>query len=202
MGCGFGQDLRFLALEKVPTAAMWGTDTDVGLWEQGLDLFRDRQRFEGRFVRINVLDVAAARTTTADAAAAIHPPVDVMLVNQLFHLFGWTAQVTAAKNLIALSKPGTWIMGYQIGSRIGRAVPNIVHTDEGDQKTAFYHNEHTWRQMWEMAGTESGTKWQVQTRPRELSEWSLEPEDSRWMGPNAVGLDFLCRRVDKDAETR
>lgn len=147
-----------------------------------------------------MLDVAAVLNT------ATHPPMDVMLINQILHLSDCTTQITAAKNLVALSKPGTWILGYQIGSRIGRAVPNIVQKDEGDEGTAdgenmaFFHSEQTWRHMWKIVERVSGTKWRVESRLRELLNWGLEPEDSRWMGPNAVRLEFFCCRVDKKAE--
>lgn len=64
-------------------------------------------------------------------------------------------------------------------------MPNIVHKDEGDEGTAdgknmaFFHSEQTWRHMWKIVETESGTKWRVESRLRELLNWGLEPEDSR-----------------------
>lgn len=31
VGCGFGQDLRFLTFVRTPTTALWGMDTNIGL---------------------------------------------------------------------------------------------------------------------------------------------------------------------------
>lgn len=163
------------------------------MWKWGLELFRDSGRFEGKFRASDVLD----------PAIVTHPPMDLMIVNQVFHLFDWETQLKVAKNLVAFTKPGALIVGYQIGSRSGRAVPRVMrkvedHVKEKKDKqpqTTFHHNVRTWSDMWKAVEKESGTRWGVESKLDELKNWGLEPEDSKWMGSEAVAIAFICRKL-------
>lgn len=50
VGCCVGQVLRKLAFDGVEPARLFGTDVEPRFLDIGYDLFRDRDRFEGRFV--------------------------------------------------------------------------------------------------------------------------------------------------------
>ena len=191
VGCGYGQDLRFLALDGAPVPQLWGLDAEPALWEWGLQLFKDREQMEGRFRKGDILHPGSPDSI---------PPVDLVLASQVFHLFDWETQIQAAKHLSALVKPGGWIVGFQVGSKVGRSVPKIVRIEDGncDGETAmaFFHNNETWMEMWKVVERESGARWEVESGLSELGEWGLESEDWNWMGRNAVGIAFVCRKVE------
>lgn len=193
LGCCFGQDLRHLAADGAPTQQMYASDIVPEFWDISFDLYRDTNSMKARFLEADILDQASPHTK-------MHGKMDILLVNQVFHLFDWDTQVKAAKNMVALSRPGTWMVGYQIGSVIGRAVP--VRTTTGGtigaagSTSKFYHNPDTWQDIWRQIEEETGTEWAVESSLHELKEWGLEEEDSVWMGPAARGFEFIVRRVD------
>lgn len=192
LGCCFGQDLRHLAADGAPTQNMYASDIIPEFWSLGYDLYRDRDRMQARFLKADILDPDSPH-------AELRGKLDIILVNQVFHLFDWERQIEAGKHIVALSRPGTWIVGYQVGSATPRAVP--VKTTSGGEAgaagstTKFIHNPESWQEMWQQVERETGTQWVVECSVRPLSQWGREDEDSAWMGPNATGLDFFMRRV-------
>ncbi|KAK3173825.1 hypothetical protein OEA41_007157 [Lepraria neglecta] len=193
LGCCFGQDLRHMAADGAPTEKMYSSDIIPEFWDISYDLYRDAGHMKARFIPADVLDPASP-------LVELQGKLDILLANQVFHLFDWERQVEAGKNMVALSRLGTWLVGYQIGSSVGRAVP--VRTTTGGEaggagsKTKFFHTPETWREMWRQVQRETGTEWEVESSLRPLKEWGLEDEDSAWMGPAARGFEFIVRRVD------
>lgn len=198
VGCGFGQDLRYMAADGVPTQQMNACDIMPEFWNIGFDLYRDADKLKARFLEANILE--ADTLDPVSIYTELKGNMDILLVNQVFHLFDWDRQLKAAKNLVALSRPGTWVVGYQIGSALGRALP--VQTTTGGPTGAaggmskFYHNHKTWQELWRQVEKETGTTWAVESSILELKEWGLEDEDSAWMGPAAKGFEFIVRRND------
>ena len=192
IGCCFGQDLRFLAADGVPAANMYASDIVSRFWDLGFDLFRDRTSFNARFIQADILD--------ADSPLKeLKSKIDIMLVNQVFHLFSRDRQVNMAKSLVSLGTSDVWVLGWQVGSSHGRPLP--VETQTGGKSgsagsdTKLFHNDRTWQELWRQVGEETGTKWSVETFMQPLEEWGYEKEDTAWMGPGAVGFEFCCRRV-------
>ena len=68
--------------------------------------------------------------------------MDIVLANHFFHLFDWDKQVEVCKNVVALSRPGTWVVGYQIGSAVGMAIPLSTRAGgtagAGDSTSRFF----------------------------------------------------------------
>ena len=192
VGCGFAQDLRFLAADGAPTENMFASDIVPELWEIGYDLYRDAGHFKGHYMTADILDSDSKHKE-------LRGQMDIILPNQLFHLFDLERQMQAGINMVQLSKPGTWILGWHIGSKFGQALP--VETQTGGQlgsaggKTKFYHTPETWQEMWSRISKETGTEWQVESKMSPLDEWGYEREDTEWMGPGAEGIEFICRRL-------
>ncbi|KAL8974488.1 MAG: hypothetical protein Q9197_001278 [Variospora fuerteventurae] len=192
IGCCFGQDLRFLAADGAPTAKMYATDIVSDFWELSYDLFRDKDSFRAEFITADVLNPASPLTV-------LKGEVDIFLVNQVFHLFDKERQIQVAKNIIALSSKDSWVVGWQVGSVDGVALP--VRTQTGGSsgsagsQTKQFHNKETWEAMWQRAGEETNTQWSVETHMEPLEQWGYEKEDTAWMGPGATGLEFICRRM-------
>lgn len=192
IGCCFAQDLRFLAADGAPTANMYATDIISDFWELSYDLFRDKESFDAQYITADVLD-------STSPLSQIGRKIDICLVNQVFHLFDRKSQLMMAKNLVALSQPSCWVVGWHIGSINGAALP--VRTETGGDTgsagsdTKLFHNNETWRDLWRQVGQETNTNWSVETRMQPLREWGYEKEDTDWMGPGAIGFEFICRRV-------
>lgn len=171
VGCGFGQDLRLLAFEGVPITAMRATDNAAGIWDLGLELFKDKEKFEGKFVAKDLLN-----ETETSQSSFLSQVYDVILANQLFHLFDWESQVKLGKNLVKMSKPDTWITGYQIGIETARSFPNMVRGD-GESSlggtSCFIHDEESWERLWQEIGEVTHTKWRIQSRLVDLKGWGL-----------------------------
>ncbi|KAL8671562.1 MAG: hypothetical protein Q9168_003947 [Polycauliona sp. 1 TL-2023] len=188
IGCCFGQDLRFLAADGIPTDNMYATDIIPEFWDLSSDLFLDAATFKARFIQADILDPSSPLTKQlADKK------IDIMLVNQVFHLFNRETQVSMAKNLIELGSSDTWIAGWQIGGRSGK--PSIRHqgTIAGHNERLF-HNDQSWQEMWRQIGEETGTQWEVQTSSLPLEAWGCQKEDIEWLPSDAVGFEFICRR--------
>ena len=195
LGCCFGQDLRYLAFDGVPTTEMFASDIVRGFWDLSYDLYCDASRMKAKFIEADILDLEIS-----PHLMELRGRLDIILANQLFHLFDWNRQVKVAVNLVKLSNPKTWIIGHQIGSSIGRAIP--VHPNTGGEAggagstTKFFHTPKTWQAMWRQVEESTGTKWEIESSSIPLKEWGVEDEDSAWMGPNARGFQFFARRTD------
>lgn len=65
--------------------------------------------------------------------------------------------------MVALPRLGTWLVGYQIGSSIGSAVP-LCTTTGGElggagSKTRFFHTPEMWQELWRQIQIKTSTKW-------------------------------------------
>lgn len=198
VGCCFGQDLRYMAADGAPTQQMYASDIVPEFWDLGFDLYLDAHSMKAHFLKADILE--ANILDPASPYAQLSGKIDIVLVNQVFHLFDWERQLKAAKNMVCLSRPGTWVVGYQIGSVVAGA--RRVKTTTGGpsgaagSKSRFFHNPETWQDLWRLVGKETRTEWMIESRIIELKEWGLEDEDSAWMGPTAMGLEFIIRRVN------
>ena len=167
LGCCFGQDLRYMAADGAPTQNMYASDVTEDLWDIGFEMYRDTGRMKARFLIADILDPNSSHTE-------LRGKIDVLLVNQVFHLFDWDKQIQAGKNMVSLSRPGTWLVGYHIGSVIGRAVPVKAttggSTGSAGSNTRFLHSQDTWQDIWRHIGEETGTEWVVESSIHELKE--------------------------------
>ena len=193
IGCCFSQDLRYIAADGVPTEKIYSSDIIPELWDISYDLYRDAGHMNARFITADILD-------SASPLMELRGKMDILIANLVFHLFDWERQVEAGKNMVALSRLGTMLIGRHIGNSIGMAIPvaTITGGEVGgaDSKTRFFHTPETWREMWRRIQRETGTEWEVESSLHGLKEWRLDEEDYAWMGPHARGIEFTVRRVD------
>ena len=181
LGCGLGQDLRRLAADGAPTEKLWAADLNGELWELGYRLFRDQERMKAHFLRVDV------RLEDSELAG-LNQSMDIILLYQLLHLFGWEEQVEVLKKIIRMAKGGTLVVGSQMG--------RLNATEkEGKWGRMFYHTPQTFKEMWKKAEMETGTKWEVECTMIDLAEWGLQVEDFSWMDPEFRALDFVAREV-------
>jgi hypothetical protein len=100
--------------------------------------------------------------------------ISIVYTGSFFHLFDYAPQVEIAKLIVRLLKPekGSMLLGRQVGN-----ITSGVYSRPGyrGEISRFRHNEHSWKEMWEKVGEETGTRWDVQVQ---LDEFRFGAETS------------------------
>ena len=152
LGCCFGQDLRQLVNDGVPSQRLIGLDIEGPLMEQGYDFFLDRAKLQSRFIVADVFKGSAQGAVWTDLEKY---GFDVIHCSAFFHLFTLEEQVSSAKNIAKLVKKGGVIVGRQIGSVKPGNVPAIR---EGSW--SYRHDVGTFDAMWKQVGEDTQTSWE------------------------------------------
>lgn len=153
VGCCFGQDLRQLVLDGVPSQHLIGLDVERALMELGYDFFLDRETLQSSFVVADVFEGGAQRVWSDLEERGI----DVLHCSAFFHLFTLEKQISAAKQIAKLVRKDGIIVGRQMGSVKPGDVPAIKkHT------VSYRHNVETLDNMWRDVGEVTGTRWKVE----------------------------------------
>ncbi|KAJ6133749.1 hypothetical protein N7523_000071 [Penicillium sp. IBT 18751x] len=153
LGCCFGQDLRQLVLDGVPSSQLVGLDIKGPLMDLGYELFLDREKLKSTFVVVDIFQGEAQRGPWAELVAR---GADIVHCSAFFHLFPLASQVEAAKIISRVVRKGGIIVGRQSGSVKPGEVPAIKAGT-----TSFRHDPDTLAEMWRRVGIETGTKWKV-----------------------------------------
>ena len=153
VGCCFGQDLRQLVQDGVPSQRLIGLDIVGPLMETGHDFFLDREKLQSRFVVADVFKGAAQGPVWTDLEKR---GVDVLHCSAFFHLFTLAEQISVAKNIAKLAKKGGVIVGRQVGSVKPEDFPGMK---EGCP--CYRHDVETFDAMWRQVGEATQTRWEV-----------------------------------------
>lgn len=186
MGCCFGQDLRQLVLDGVPSSQLIGLDIEGPLMDLGYNMFLDKDTLESKFV---VADIFKGELQGESWTGLVERGADVIHCSAFFHLFPLEEQFEAAKSVAKLVKKGGIIVGRQSGSVKPAEVPAIKAGT-----TSFRHDVNTLSGLWDKVGAATGTKWKV--------EGSLDEVGVQNKGKNAVEdensrrLLFTIKRED------
>ncbi|KAI8632918.1 hypothetical protein F5Y19DRAFT_491552 [Xylariaceae sp. FL1651] len=152
IGCCFGQDLRQLVFDGVPSQHLTGLDIEQSLMELGYDLFLDREALHSQFL---VADVFQGSKQLVWAKLE-ERGIDVVHCSAFFHLFPLELQVAAARQIAKLVKRGGIIVGGQIGS----ADPGDVAAIQ-EKSYSYRHDVGTLDRMWRRVGEDTQTQWKV-----------------------------------------
>ena len=161
---------------------MYASDLHSELWDLGFDLFRDRETMKARFIQADVFDPESPLRD-------LRGKIDIIFACQLLHLFGWERQIEAAKKIVDMSRPGTCLLGYQIG----RVQSAEVQRPWGFM---FYHNVESFKELWRQIERDTGTKWVLDVSLVDLDQWGMEKQDYKWMTAGSRGLNFVVTRSD------
>jgi SAM-dependent methyltransferase len=170
LGCCFGQDLRQIVLDGVPSSQLIGLDIEGPLMDLGYELFLDHNTLESKFA---VADIFQGESQGEPWAGLMARGVDVIHCSAVFHLFTLAEQFEAANSVAKLVKNGGIIVGRQSGS----VKPSEVSAIKPGS-TSFRHDVRTLAELWEKVGAATGTKWKV--------EGSLDEVGVQNKGNNAV----------------
>ncbi|KAI0377488.1 hypothetical protein F5Y04DRAFT_175393 [Hypomontagnella monticulosa] len=154
VGCCFGQDLRQLVYDGVPSGRLIGLDITRALTDLGYEFFLDREMLQSRFVVADVFKGAKQGPIWVDLETR---GVDVMHCSAFLHLFTLEKQISAAINLAKLVKKGGVIVGRQMGSLKPGDMPAV-----NDNSFSYRHNVDTFDTMWQKVGEATQTQWKVE----------------------------------------
>ena len=160
LGTCLGQDLRKLVMDGVSPDVLYGFDYFTEYEEAGHELFRDADRFQGRFIAGDLFDESSDSALEKTAGSW-----DIVNVFMLLHMYDWATQVRACKRILKLlvKKRGSMVIGAQTGSvQAGdfHLKPPLVA--EGEERTLFRQNLETFRQMWESVGADEGMRLKIE----------------------------------------
>lgn len=154
LGCCFGQDLRQLVHDGIPSSQLIGLDIERPLMDLGYELFRDKETLESKFL---VADIFKGESQGEPWTGLVATRADVVHCSAFFHLFPLKEQIEAAKIIAKVVNKGGVIVGRQSGSVKPGEVPAIK-----PGSTSFRHDVGTLTDMWNRVGEDTGTKWKVE----------------------------------------
>lgn len=150
IGCLFGQDIRRLVADGVPSRQCIGLDGRVDIWRLGFKLFDDELDLKSRFFHQSV-DELTSRTSLS---AHLNEQVDIINATSIFHQKEWRECEAIAHACVRFwnGKPGNLL--------VGRHFPQ-EHNDRQVRQTSpahgyFVHNLESWKELWTKIGRESG----------------------------------------------
>lgn len=177
-GCCFGQEIRYMVQDGVPSTQLYGFDLEPDFIELGYQLFRDRDKLQATFVSGDVL--AGPTTPGGQEFIKLKGQMDIVFASSFLHVWDWEDMIKAAKCLVFMTRPqpGSMIIGKQLGSV--NAGQYKMPTSSGFN---YRHNAESMRRFWQQIGEETETSWKVEAdvyQGHELTDnrnhaWS-EPE--------------------------
>ena len=159
-GCCFGQEIRFLANQGVPSKRLFGCDLERTFIDLGYQLFRDKDSLETTFVTGD-LTAGDRELEGCQLLLTLSGKIDVIFASSLFHVWDYDNQLRAAIRLVRFcrDKPGVMITGRQLGSRLGGHY-SMRGVDDG----AFHyrHNIETLKGFWRDVENATQTRWTLE----------------------------------------
>ncbi|KAL4884599.1 hypothetical protein BJY04DRAFT_215060 [Aspergillus karnatakaensis] len=149
LGCCFGQDIRKLVFDGVPSANLIGVDLHPEFHTLGYELFRDRSTLQAQFIAQSIFD--------EDFLPEYHGKIDIMYMGAFLHLFNFEQQRVIMRQVMRLMRPekGSMVFGRHVGAEMGGEIKLNGSWD------LFGHSDQTIRGLW---SEECGEGWEVQSQ--------------------------------------
>lgn len=183
VGCFIGHDLRQLVYDGAPSANLYAVDI-ISHWNVGYEMFRDQDHFGAHFIEADIL-------SENTALVPLKGQVDILAVTQVINSWDWDGQIKAAKALTTYTKPGSMVVGNQIGNPIAH---EVLLKSIG--VPMYRQNPESLKKFWEQVGTETGTKWETQAWMRSFEEMEWDAKDGAWMEPGVGIIEFAIKRIE------
>ncbi|KAI0856951.1 hypothetical protein F4860DRAFT_386259 [Xylaria cubensis] len=179
VGCCVGQVLRKLAFDGVDSSRLFGTDVEPRFVDIGYDLFRDQNKFKGRFVIGDILKQQSEDgKEDGDALDALDAKITFIHATSFFHLFTWDDQVRAATRMVRFLNPDrrdVMLFGRQVGTMLPR------DNGKAGSDKVYLHNADSWQRLWDEVGQRTGTRWKTTMEPTEKIETGATESSLRKM---------------------
>ena len=154
-GCCFGQELRKLAFDGAPPAALYGMDLEQSFLGLGDELFLDHAKMaDATFLAGDLLRPGAQFPD-------LERKIDIVHASSLLHLFTWEEQVIVTSRLVGFMKarPGSLMLGRHVG-----AVNAGEYRGLSEGTTTYRHNVESFQRLWEEVGEKTDSSWKVDAR--------------------------------------
>lgn len=160
MGCCLGQDLRKLVHDGAPLQALWGSDY-FGQYEvAGQEFFRDKDRFQNRFIAADLFN-----ESPDSGLVQTEGTWDIINIVMFLHVYNWDKQVQCCRRILKLlsKNKGSMVIGAQVGATdAGEVVLKPPFVAEGEERTVFRQNIDSFTRMWAEVGKEEGVQLDIQ----------------------------------------
>lgn len=185
MACCFGQTVRELVAGGAPAENTYGCDLRPEFIDLGYKLFRDQDKLQTKFLVADIFDPESA-------LKEVKGQVDIIFAGSFFHLWGYKQQLEVSKAVAQLlrAKPGSMILGRQIGSIDAEERVNATGNsyEQNELGTMYRHNIDSFKQLWKEIGDELGISFTVEAGLKKLSD------DYDWHTDNTRLIWFVVRR--------
>jgi len=154
LGCCFGQEIRKLVLDGVPSESLYAVDLEQPFIDLGYKLFKDKDTLKAHFMTANLV----AGTGNIDKVKALEGQIDILYAASFLHLFDYDTQLALCIMITKLLKPvkGSVFMGRQVGN------VKAGHRERNAGKQQMYaHDEGSWKEMWRKVEEVTRTRWRV-----------------------------------------
>jgi SAM-dependent methyltransferase len=184
VGCFMGDDLRRLAYDGAPSDKMYGVDI-VSHWDVGFAMYRDEGSFKAHFIEADIM-----KPEVNPRLAALKGEIDVISISAVLHQWDWDSQIECVKQLVKFSKPGTIVIGHQMGN------VNAGDTSFATQGVKQWRqNPESFRRLWDQAGEASGTAWKTEARLFDFVDIGWDPEAQKKLGEGSKIIDWVITRT-------
>ena len=187
-GCCFGQEIRYLVRDGVPSAQLYGFDLEPEFIDLGYRLFRDRDKLQATFVSGDV--IAGPTAPEFQELGRLHQQIDIVFASSFLHVWDWDDMIKAAKCLVSMTRaqPGSMVVGKQLGSLHARQYKMPTSTGFN-----YRHNPESMRRFWQQLGEETETSWKVEADVYQGHELT-ENKNHAWSEPDMRMLWFSAVR--------
>jgi hypothetical protein len=153
---------------------MYGFDIESRFSNLSLDLYHDRDRWEGK-----IFPADGTKDLDSPPWGKFKGEVDVVWCPKHLHLYDREHQVPVACNLVQLlrSQAGNMFVGSQNGLQESEETPLCGRGFEGQQETFFIGNDKTIKEIWAEVARRTGTKWNIDARLVDLRTIGLHKDD-------------------------
>ncbi|KAI9709808.1 MAG: hypothetical protein M1812_007600 [Candelaria pacifica] len=187
LGCCFGQEIRKLVSDGVPSENLYGTDLQADFLRLGYELFLDRESLKSTFIAADIF----SDDDESSELKGLDGKIDIVYAGSFFHLFDLEYQIKIAKRIINFLKPESNSDVLILGRQVGYEIPIERESHASPSGTNFRHNVATLKDMWDRVGRETDTDWEVDAT---LEDFKREKGPQAWIPPEAKVLTFVVRR--------
>jgi hypothetical protein len=143
-------------------------------------MFNDCSRFHATFLETDILCQSSYLETLNSA-------VNIIWASKVLHQQDWATQLVSSRSLVALSKPGTMVVGFHA---------DYLKAEFLEEYKFWLHDEESWKRVWEEVGRETGTSWDAgQVSLRRFDDLGISLDSVTYLGDKCRMLEFVVRRV-------